>query len=583
MILRFTLPGSHRRPGGRVAAALIALAVLLVAAGCAAPDGDAGEPAPTQEPWLVDVTGDWGLDFVHDTGATGKLLMPEIMTSGLALFDADGDGDLDLYFTNGSYALSGGTEPVDPLRNRLFLLDADGRYADATEGSGLGHTGYSNGVAVGDLDNDGDADLFLTQYGPVRLFLNRGDGRFDDATEAAGIEIDGWSSSAAFFDYDRDGFLDLYVARYLRYDEDKDCTDAAGRSSYCSPQVFPPEHDVLLHNEGDGTFRDVSDEAGIRSAIGAGLGVVAQDMDDDGWPDVYVTNDGHANQFWINQADGTFRDEATLRGAAYSLDGEAEAGMGVVAADLDNDGDVDLFMTHLDNETNTLYRNRGDGRSFEDATGPSGLASESLVFTGFGTAAFDVELDGDLDLVVVNGRVTHGQAREDSAVPPPWDHFAEPNQLYLNRGDGSFDRADEAAGPFSYPAEISRGLTTGDIDGDGDVDIVISNAQSSARIYRNDAPREGSWLSVRAIDPRYRRDAIGARVTVVAGGTERVGHVGRGSSYQSSSDPRVHFGLGPVESVERIVVHWPDDLVETFAVEGADREVTLVRGEGQAQ
>lgn len=417
---------------------LVLLTGTLLALSCA---GNGG-PVTTERTlavstWLVDVTAERGPHFTHETGATGKLLMPEIMTSGVALFDYDGDGDLDLYFTNGNFELSGAPERGRPV-NRLYRLEADGRYVDATDGSGLGDAGYGMGVAVGDVDNDGDVDLYLTQYGSDRLYVNRGDGTFEDATEAAGIDVDGWSSSAVFFDFDRDGWLDLYVARYVRYEPDRKCTDVAGRPSYCSPQVFRPEHDVLLRNAGDGSFIDVTEAAGIRASLGAGLGVVAQDFDQDGWVDVYVANDAHANHLWINKWDGTFRDEAMQRGVAYSMDGQAEAGMGVVAADFDNDLDLDLFVTHLDRETNTLYRNRGNGRSFEDVTGPSGLASSSRTLTGFGTTAFDLELDGDLDLVVVNGRVTRGRPRAASRVGPPWDAFAEPNLIYVNDGDAHF-------------------------------------------------------------------------------------------------------------------------------------------------
>jgi hypothetical protein len=346
--------------------------------------------------------------------------------------------------------------------------------------------------------------------------------------------------------------------------------------------VFAPAVDFLLRNNGDATFTDVSAQAGIRRIVGAGLGVVAADLNVDGWPDIYVANDGYANQLWVNQGDGTFRDEALVRGAAYSQDGVAEAGMGVLAADLDDDLDLDLFMTHLANETNTLYANLGGRRGFEDRTGASGLASSSLVYTGFGAAATDIESDGDLDLVVVNGRVTHGNPRPAS-VGPPWDRFAEPNQVYLNQGGGRFEVARGIADDFSTPVEVSRSLAVGDIDSDGDTDLLLGNVHHRARLYRNEAPRRGTWLVVRAVDPRLRRDAIGARVTVVRGEIRRVRTITPGFSYLSSSDPRAHFGLGTLEELDRIEVRWPDGLLETFPSPAVNRQVTLVRGAGESE
>jgi hypothetical protein len=434
------------------------------------------------------------------------------------------------------------------------------------------------GVAVGDYDNDGDRDLYVTNYGPDRLYRNRGDGTFEDVTAKAGVAVEGWSSSAAFLDYDRDGFLDLFVARYVKHDDGKRCTDAAGRPDYCSPKVFPPEGDVLLHNDRDGTFTDVSAKSGIARGVGAGLGIAVLDADADGLIDLFVANDGHPNHLWINRGDGTFRNDALLWGVALNLHGAAEAGMGVVAADLDGDLRIDLFLTHLSLETNTFYRNLEDAKGFTDRSGPSGLASPSLPYTGFGAAAFDVELDGDLDVLVANGRVTLGKPRQDAVPRSPWNAMAEPNLMYLNRGNGAFDLQKETGRTFTDPVEISRALAVGDVDSDGDVDVVVANIESQARVYRNRAARRGNWLGVRAVDPRYRRDAIGAVVTVVAKDRRLLGTVSPGSGYLSSNDPRVHFGLGDVAAVERIEVRWPDGRTESFTIPGIDRHVTLVRG-----
>jgi hypothetical protein len=571
-----------------VRGSLRAALAVVVTGGCAgtfaraAPGVTPGVPASgaPRAPWFEDVTERAGVDFVYEAGAHGQFLLPEIMGGGAALFDYDGDGDLDLYLTNGNDAASA-ARPEAVARDRLYRQGKDGRFEDVTVKAGVGDTGYGMGVAVGDYDNDGDLDLYVTNYGRDLLYRNGGDGTFEDVTARAGVAVAGWSSSAAFFDYDRDGFLDLFVARYVEYDPKKSCTDAAGRPDYCSPKMFPTQSDVLLHNDGDGTFTDVSAASGIVRGSGAGLGVTLIDADDDGWPDMFVANDGSANQLWLNQRDGTFRDGALLLGVAYNLHGAAEAGMGVVAADLDSDLRPDLFITHLGNETNTFYRNLGGKNGFEDRSGASGLATAHL--TGFGTAALDVELDGDLDLVIANGRVTRGKARGDTSVGPPWDAFAEPNLLYLNRGSAAFVKETEAGRAFTTPLEVSRAAAIGDIDSDGDVDIVVANIGSRARLYANRADRAGHWLGVRAVDPRYRRDAVGAEITVVpVGGSRRRGWVNPGCGYLGSNDPRVHFGLGQAASIESVMVEWPDGSTESFTVPGIDRYVTLVRGTGKA-
>jgi hypothetical protein len=559
-----------RRTAPAAAPALLALCAALLP-GCGAPDG--------ADSWFVEITVESGLDFEHESGGSGGLHMPEIMGSGAAFVDYDGDGDLDIYLPTGNRALPQPRVVQEP-RNRLFRQESDGRFTDVTAASGLGDGGYGMGVALGDVDNDGWVDLYLTNFGPDRLYRNRGDGTFEDVTRAAKIEVGGWSTSAAVFDYDRDGHLDIYVARYVSFDPGKECFDSAGRPDYCGPREFPAQTDVLLHNNGDGTFSDASEAATIASIARAGLGVVCEDLDDDGWPDVYVANDGYPNQLWVNQGNGVFRDEALVLGVAYNLAGEAEAGMGVVAADLDNSGTSDLFMTHLAEETNTLYRNLGGPRGFTDHTGESGLGASSVRFTGFGTSAFDVELDGDLDLYVVNGRVYRSEVLPGAEPAAPWDRYAEPNLFYLNDGSGRFELAGPEMETLCDSVEITRGLATGDIDADGDLDLLISNTEGPARLYRNDAPRAGHWLTVRALDPRLGRDAIGARVSVEAGGKRLSRAISGGSSYLSAGPARAHFGLGGAASVERIDVVWPDGLAETFEGGAVDRNVEIIRGTG---
>ena len=600
-------------------ASLLGLSLLITGLACGsestgkdgtsstASDGSKSSPAGSPQTttreagdgaWLVDATDEWNVHFTHDTGAGGELLFPEMMGGGVAVFDADEDGHLDLYFISGGTGLKGPPDPEGPV-NRLFLQGDDGRFTDATAGSGLGDPGYGTGVAVGDFDNDGHEDVFVANIGADRLFRGRGDGTFEDVTGAAGIPGGGrsdldpdthWSSSAAFCDIDGDGHLDLYVVGYVLFDRSVECTDKAGRREYCGPDSFEDRVDTLLHNRGDGTFRDITAEAGLDVVTGAGLGVVCEDFDDDGRVDVYVANDGDPNQLWMNQGDRTFIDDALIMGSSVNAAGLYEAGMGVVAADFDNDTDFDLFLTHLRDETNTFYRNLGEGVGFEDQSTRTGLAAASTPYTGFGTAPIDVDLDGDLDLVIVNGRVTRGDPLT-TALPGPWNDYAEPNLVYRNEldGGGRFRRLDGEVRPFVEPVEVGRGLATGDLDGDGDLDLAVSNIESPARLYRAEPP-PGRWLLVDAYDPRLRRRALGARVRVEAEGRTQVRTIHGAMSYLSSCDPRAHFGFGPSPdagagedgsgTVDEIVVRWPDGLEETFPGTAMNRAIVLRRGEG---
>lgn len=464
--------------------------------------------------WFTDITKSAGINFTHESGATGKLLILEMMSSGAAMFDYDNDNDLDIYFTTGHQGIPDFTSTNAPP-NRLFRQEPDGKFVDVTIESGLGDKGFGMGIAIGDIDNDGDQDVYLSNYGPDRLYRNNGDGTFEDITSFAGIKVDGLSCSAVFFDYDRDGFLDLYITNYVNFNANIKCIDHTGRPDYCGPSSYIPAPDVLLHNDGHGHFEDVSKSSGISSVIAPGLGVVCDDFNDDGWLDIYVANDQYANSLWLNNKDGTFRDEAMMMGAAFNINGHIEASMGIVAADFNQDGLPDLFMTHLSQETNTIYRNLGNGAGFIDISSECGLGWSSAPFTGFGTVAFDVELDGDLDIAIANGRVRNTPPLPETKLPPPWNMFAEPNLFYLNDGEGKFKPSSDSMRAFTKQREISRALCVGDIDLDGDLDMLITNTQGPARLYRNDAPRKGNWLMVRAIDPRYHRDAIGARITVV--------------------------------------------------------------------
>ncbi len=562
--------------------AVLVIGATLALAACEPPAAPPPpEPADASAPDVVDLlfidaTHDLGLDFAIDRAVAGDYFMPDSMTGGCALFDYDGDGDLDLYIVNAFRAADGRTTTPEGA-NRLYRQEPDGRFADVTTEAGAGHRGYGMGVAAGDYDNDGDVDLYVTCYGPDTLLRNEGDGTFSDVGVAAGIRNDAWSASAAFFDYDGDGFLDVFVANYLAYDHEKVSRDAAGRREYAAPHMFDGVPDVLYRNAGDGTFTDVSIATGIGAVPGRGLGAACLDLDDDGRPDVYVANDGDPNFAWMNR-NGSFVEEALQRGLALSNTGQREAGMGIAVGDCDGDRHEDLFITHLVQETNTLYRRVAPGL-FEDATTAAGLGAASIDATAFGTAFLDVELDGDLDLLAVNGRVLRRVPHPAANLGIHWTPYAEPNQLFINDGAGRYTEA-PFCGALRADVEVSRGLAVGDVDGDGDLDAVVTNGNGTVKIYRNEARRAGHWLVVRAVDPALSRDAIGATVEVIAGSLHAARVVRAAPGYLSSSDPRPHFGLGPYEAYDDIVVRWPDGSSERFGGGAADRVVEVRRGEG---
>ena len=507
--------------------------------------------------------------------------MPESIGSGGGFLDYDNDGDLDIYLINGA-SRPGGRSGSTPT-NRLFRQKKDGTFEDVTAESGLGDAGFGfgMGVAAADMDNDGDVDLYVTNFGPDRLYLNNGDGTFSDVTARAGVNNGLWGCSAVFVDVDRDGWLDLFVTNYVAYDPSNLCMDRAGRPDYCGPDGFSGTPDKLFRNRGDGTFEDISRKSGIASALSKGMGVVAEDLNGDGWPDIYVASDGTPNHLWINQSDGSFRDEALLLGAAVNGMGQAEAGMGIALGDLDGDLDSDLFVTHLRLETNTFYRNAG-AVGFVDDTTPAGLGGPSTPYTGFGTSVFDFDHDGDLDIAVVNGRVTRGPLLTGGSTPSYWDDYAEPNLLFENDGAGRFRDISDGAEAFAGIVENSRGLAVGDVDSDGDLDMLVTNEGGKARLYLNEASKEGNWVVIDALLPQLNRTAIGAVVTVHAGGKRFVRTVHRGGSYLSTQAVRAHFGLGSANALGSITVRWPDGEEETFPGGDVNRFITVTQGGGIA-
>lgn len=558
--------------------------------------GGAANQTKSENPWFIEIANQSGLDFVHTTGATGEYFFPEIAGSGCGLFDYDNDGDLDIYLLQ-AFPLSDVNELASPdeikgsnLRgkNRLYRNDlkinTDGStqitFVDVTDQAGVGDQGYAMGMAVGDIDNDGDLDLYITNFGSNILYINNSDGTFTDVSSSAIDSENRWSTSAAFFDYNNDGFLDLFVTNYVNFSlrENKICHSAGGRRDYCGPQTYNPVSDRLFVNNGDGTFRDVTEEAGINLAFGSGLGVMCADFNNDNWPDIYVANDGNANQLWINQTDGTFINEALLAGAAYNADGMSEAGMGVSGGDFDLDGDLDIFISHLLGEHNTLLVNDGNA-SFDDRTEQCALASMSWPYTGFGTQWVDIDCDGDLDVFVANGAVKIVEELVAQSNP-----YGNPNQLAINSGppDFKFSIATSRDGDALDLVETSRGAAFGDIDNDGDVDILISNSDGPVRLLINQTGNTKSWIVFRLKAKGGNLDAIGADVKLLRntlGNLHRFVHAD--SSYLSTNDLRIHFGLGEDRSDQTIEVLWPSGTRERFTNLSPMQFHIVIQGSGE--
>jgi hypothetical protein len=591
--------------------ARIALAVTLLVMGCVRRNPVGTDQAPPEtnrldsSPSVVftDVAAQSGVNFTHAAYGAGDYFFPAVMAPGGAFLDFDRDGRLDVLLVNGApvsgeYGQStrhfGAASPT--RGNRLFHQDADGRFVDATAESGLDLELYGMGAAVGDVNNDGYPDVYLSAFGHDRLFLNQCDGAFRDITAEAGIDNPRWGASAAFFDFDRDGWLDLFVTNYVDYDPAQLCHGAGGRADFCNPAVFPPTADKLYRNvtgetagnaavEGNARlprFEDISLSTGIARKAGAGLGVLCADFTGDGWQDVYVANDGHANFLWVNGRDGTFRDEAVLLAAAYDGLGRGQGSMGIALGDVNQDERDDLLVTNLEGENNALYLALREG-GFQEGSAAAGLGS-SFPATGFGVCLFDLENDGDLDLFVANGRVRRSTLSETPTSGGEndfWRTYVERNAILLNSDGGKFESWKSPDDPFLSQPGVSRALAQGDIDNDGDYDLLITQSGGPARLLRNDSSRSGHWLMVRAVDPRYGgRDMYGAVVTVDAGGKRWRRTVSPCASYLATHDPRLHFGLGAAERVNAINVTWPDGAVETFPGGPADEFRTLEYGSG---
>ena len=531
--------------------------------------------AEVDNPLFTEVTAALGFSQTEASWSPGTHALPEVIGSGVALFDYNNDGALDVLHIR--FPPPGKED--SPAPNQLFQQQPDGTFVDVTAAAGIGHEGYGQGVAIGDVDNDGDVDVYVTNYGADVFYRNNSDGTF--ALEEIGLSNEAWGTSATFGDYDRDGDLDLYVANYVQFDPETVCRGKQSAPDYCNPQVFEPATDRLFRNNGDGSFTDVTERAGIAAMPGRGLGVVCLDLTRDGWADFFVANDGEANHLWVNQTDGTFAEEAILHGLAFNAYGQPEGSMGIAVGDVNGDTHPDLFVTHLSGETNTLYV-ASPYSVFVDMTEIAGFAGRDLRFTGFGGGFLDFDNDADLDIALVNGRVKRGGILKKASVGEFWNFYAEPNLLFQNSQttEGfAFSDVSSRAPDFTGRVEVSRGMAFGDIDRDGDVDIVVSSLDNRLRLFRNDAPPpQHHWLFVQAIT--HNRDALGAQVTLRTESRTLTDYVLPGSSYLSSSDPIMHFGLGTTDEIQVIEVHWQDGTRERFPGTTANRRTTVYQGKG---
>ena len=532
-------------------------------------------PLPAAGPGFrfVDVSGPAGIRFQHNSGAYGGKLLPETLGSGCAFLDYDGDGWQDILLVN-SMDWPGHKRQRTTLK--LYRNNRDGTFADVTKAAGLDVEMYGMGVAVGDYDNDGFPDVFISCVGQSRLFRNIGNGTFTDVTMAGGLlGRQGLSTSAVWFDYDRDGLLDLFVCNYVRWTAEHDvfCSLDGKNKSYCTPEAYRGDTCWLYHNRGNGTFEDVTASSGVFDSSSKSLGVAMLDYDQDGWPDLLVANDTQPNKLYRNLHNGKFKDVAVEAGLAFSTDGKARAGMGVDVADFENSGTPGIVITNFDNEMIGLYRNVG--RGYDDVAMQEGLGAASRNTLGFGCVFFDVDLDGRLDIAVANGHIDETVRNIRGNVG-----YAQPAQLFLNVGGGKFrDVAGEVGGGFEQP-KVGRGLAVGDFDRDGDLDLLLTTNNGGAYLYRNDLMNGNRSIRFRLVGTKSNRDAIGATVHVFANGQQQTRMVRSGSSYLSQSELPVTFGMGKTGQIERVVIDWPSGRNEEYKNLAAGKALQIIEGKG---
>lgn len=523
---------------------------------------------------LTDVTRESGIDFVHSSGASGVGYIVEAMTGGIALFDYDADGLIDIFFCDGA-PLKGSKESPDQLHHRLYRNLGNWKFQDVTEESGLKRTGYGLGAVVADYDNDGDPDLFVSQFGKNLLFRNNGNKTFTDVTLSAGVdgryEV---GAGACFLDGDNDGFLDLFVASYVEFTSENHVpVFSKGQYLMAGPQYYEKNPDHYYRNRGDGTFEDQSQRSGVGSVLGPGMGVVAADLDDDGDTDIFVAQDGSPNLLYVNDGTGRFEESGLLSGVASNYEGKINGSMGVDCADFDGDGKLDLFLTNYQSEMPVLYRNLGGG-IFEDATRRAQIPPSLYPHVNWGTGFIDFDNDSFLDIFIANGHFDRVELMDDRTS------LKLPNTLLRNNGQGRFVDVSRESGNGMEIVESSRAAGFDDLDNDGDVDVVILNSNAPPTVLRNDTPRKNHWLQISLRGKECNRDAVGARVSVKVGGKTQVSEVHSGRGYQSHYGSRLQFGLGKWEEVDEVSVQWPGGARETFGVKKADQHLLLEQGGG---
>ncbi len=553
------------------------LVAIFISMSCADSSLDNSDSPRSEVPvTFTEISEEAGIRFQHTNGKTGQYYFVETVASGGGFIDIDSDGDLDVYLLNGS-AIPG-FEPSDELGSAVFRNDGTGSFADVTaESHAENKDNYGLGMAVGDYDNDGDDDLFVTNFGANVLYQNNGTGVFTDVTTRSGLTVPYepyFSTSAAFFDYDRDGDLDLYVCGYVdfTYETNRRCV-RDGIQSYCDPDVYNGVPDLLYRNNGDGSFTDVSTEAGVGTDTGKGLGVVCGDYDGDGWPDVFVANDRVPDFLYKNNQDGTFTNVALLSGVAYGEDGSARAGMGADFGDYDNNGTQDLYVTNFSLEPNSLFRNNGNA-TFTEATFAAGVGNPTLMFLAFGTGFVDYNNDGWLDLFAANGHVIDNIEQFDQGVV-----YEETNQLFKNDGTGRFEDVSSESGEAFAIRSVHRAAAFGDVDNDGDVDVLVTSVNGKPELLRNDGSSNNSMM-VKLIGDQSNRNGVGARVTVVSEDLKLVRDAKSAYSYMASNDFRLHFGLGPNASADEIRIDWPSGETDIIRNVQANQLVTVMEGQG---
>ncbi len=515
-----------------------------------------------------------GIEFVHTDGSSGRHYIVETVTAGMGVFDYDNDGDLDLYFVNG--AALPGREFDTPPTNELYRNEGNNVFVNVTEEAGVGDASYGMGCVMGDYDNDGYMDIYCSNFGKDKLYRNQGDGTFTDVTEEAGLGDSRLGAGACFGDYNADGYLDLFVANYLEFplDQPSPCS-RMGVPMYCDPSTFDmyePYKASFYINNGDGTFTDFTEESGIGSFAGRGMGVASTDYDNDGDTDIYVANDVDLNFLYANHGDGTFEEVGLFAGIAYDRHGHEQGSMGCDFGDYNGDGWFDLIVTSYQHQQNTLYRNNQDG-SFEDVTISAGVLEGSLKYVSWSTFFFDYDNDADMDLFIANGHLQDRIEEIDESTT-----YLEPNQLFRNNGDGSFEDVSEESGPGFEVLQSTRGGGIGDLDNDGDVDIVLSNSRARPTLLINEGPGDRHWINIKLQGVKSNRDGIGARVEVDAGGKTQVNEVRAGSGYQSHYDVRLHFGLDEAAMIDEIRVDWVGAERDTFRDVRADQFILLKEG-----